>query len=106
MKNVIKKIVSVAMAFTLLGTGVAASNSISPDSNNTLVAYARCHNCGGGREYESMAPYQAPVWGCKTVTRIVNGRRVTEYKYYIAGYTTKYGRCRKCYSCNAFLYWS
>ena len=71
MKNVLKKIVSVAMAFTLLGTGVAISNSISPESNNTLVASAICHNCGGGREYESMAPYQSPVWDCKTVTKIV-----------------------------------
>ena len=105
MKNVLKKIVSVAMAFTLLGTGVAISNSISPESNNTLVASARCKYCGGGREYESMAPYQSPVWDYKTVTKIVNGRRVTELKPYIADYTTKYGRCRKCYSCNKFLYW-
>lgn len=47
MKNVIKKIASIAMAFTLLGTGTTVTNTISPKSSNTIVAdAASCkHNC-------------------------------------------------------------
>ena len=55
MKNVIKKIASIAMAFTLLGTGTAVTKTISPKSSNTLVASAgnsekTCH-CKTGRKY-------------------------------------------------------
>ncbi|WP_028515186.1 hypothetical protein [Ruminococcus flavefaciens] len=47
MKNVIKKIASIAMAFTLLGTGTAVTKTISPKSDNTLVAqaYIPSQNC-------------------------------------------------------------
>jgi len=41
MKNVIKKIASIALAFTLLGTGTAVIQTISPKSDNTIVASAR-----------------------------------------------------------------
>ena len=101
MKNVIKKIVSVAMAFTLLGTGVAISNSISPESNNTLVASARCPYCGGGREYESTAYRNEARFGSYPVKK---GNGVTEMKSYVY-YVPVRHICRKCYSCNAFLYW-
>lgn len=40
MKNVIKKISSIAMAFTLLGTGTALTNTISPKSNTAIIAMA------------------------------------------------------------------
>ena len=40
LKNVIKKISAVAMAFTLLGTGTAVANTFSPMSYNTLTANA------------------------------------------------------------------
>lgn len=40
MKNVIKKISAVAMAFTLLGTGIAATKTIAPEKDNTLTAQA------------------------------------------------------------------
>ena len=40
MKNVIKKIASIAMAFTLLGTGTAITKIIAPQEDNTLVASA------------------------------------------------------------------
>lgn len=52
MKNVIKKIASIAMAFTLLGTGTAVTRTISPKSNNTITANAAdtCH-CKTGRKY-------------------------------------------------------
>jgi hypothetical protein len=47
MKNTIKKIASIAMAFTLLGTGTVATKTISPKSDNTLVAqaYIPSQNC-------------------------------------------------------------
>lgn len=45
MKNLLKKISAVAMAFTLLGTGTAISKN-SPKPTNTLTAHAEfAHNC-------------------------------------------------------------
>lgn len=38
MKNIIKKIASIAMAFTLLGTGTAVTKTISPNYGSTLTA--------------------------------------------------------------------
>ena len=40
MKNAVKKITAAAMAFTLLGAGTTFTKTISPKSNNTLVASA------------------------------------------------------------------
>lgn len=40
MKNVIKKIAAVAMAFTMLGTGTAITETIAPKTNNSIVASA------------------------------------------------------------------
>lgn len=40
MKNVIKKITAVAMAFTMLGTGTAITKTITPKTNNSIVASA------------------------------------------------------------------
>lgn len=45
MKNAIKKIAATAMAFAILGSGTTAINTISPKSNNPLVASA-AHQCG------------------------------------------------------------
>ena len=43
MKNAIKKLAAIAMAFTLIGTGTTA---ISPNSHNTFIAHAaQEHNC-------------------------------------------------------------
>lgn len=44
MKNVIKKISAIAMAFTLLGTGTAITKSISPNSESFLTAEAYSKN--------------------------------------------------------------
>ena len=38
MNNIIKKVSAIAMAFTLLGTGTSIVKSVSPKSDNTLVA--------------------------------------------------------------------
>lgn len=40
MKNVIKKIAAVAMAFTMLGTGTAITETIAPKTDNSIVASA------------------------------------------------------------------
>ena len=63
MKNVIKKIASIAMAFTLLGTGTAVTKTISPKFDNTLVASAK-----------EKTWYKAGTW--KRITTIQkNGRK-------------------------------
>lgn len=52
MKNVLKKISAVAMAFTLLGAGTAVTKTVAPQSDNTMTAQAYIppqycdHNCG------------------------------------------------------------
>lgn len=59
MKNVIKKIAAMAMAFTLLGTGTAVSKAINPKTNNTLVASAAeelCKNVGN-KKYKVVAKH-------------------------------------------------
>ena len=40
MKNALKKIAAVAMAFTMLGAGVTATKTVYPKSDNSLVAHA------------------------------------------------------------------
>lgn len=44
MKNVIKKIAAVAMAFTLFGTGTTISKTVNPKSTTTLSAHAACNH--------------------------------------------------------------
>ncbi|SHM12459.1 hypothetical protein [Ruminococcus flavefaciens] len=55
MKNTIKKITAIAMAFTLLGTGTAISKSVNPQSSSTLVANAAdyCPSHNGTYTYDS-----------------------------------------------------
>ena len=50
MKNVLKKISAITLAFTLLGTGTAATKNVSSKSDNTLVAYAACQYHDGSRQ--------------------------------------------------------
>ena len=45
MKNVIKKISAIAMAFTLLGVGTVVTKSVAPKSDNTLTACAYSYPC-------------------------------------------------------------
>ncbi|MDD6058915.1 MAG: hypothetical protein PUB97_00860 [Ruminococcus sp.] len=45
MKKVIKKIAAVAMAFTLLGTGTAITNSASTKLPSTSITASAAHNC-------------------------------------------------------------
>lgn len=49
MKKAFKKLIAVAMAFTLLGTGTTLTKTIAPQKDNTIVASATtCNNCHGG----------------------------------------------------------
>jgi hypothetical protein len=49
MKNAIKKIAAIAMAFTLLGTGTAVTKTIAPQFDNSIIASAAtCYNCHEG----------------------------------------------------------
>ena len=48
MKNIIKKVSAIAMAFSLLGTGSAISKVISPDTQNSYIITAEAakkHKC-------------------------------------------------------------
>ena len=40
MKNTFKKIVAVAMAFTILGTGTAITKTVAPKFDNKITVYA------------------------------------------------------------------
>ncbi len=40
MRKIIKKIVAIAMAFTLIGTGTAITKTISPKSDSIIIVYA------------------------------------------------------------------
>ncbi|MBR6967206.1 MAG: hypothetical protein IKH78_01635 [Ruminococcus sp.] len=52
MKKAFKKLIAVAMAFTLLGTGTTLAKTIAPQKDNTIVASATtCNNCHGGSYY-------------------------------------------------------
>lgn len=80
MKNVIKKIASIAMAFTLLGTVTAVTKTISPKTDNSIVASAQAyipsqkckHNC---------RTYDGGIW----VEKLPNSREMVHYY-----------RCSKC----------
>lgn len=87
MKNVIKKILSIAMAFVLLGTGITVTKTFSPKFDNTIVADAasKCaHNC---RWYKIEGTLFKR-------TNIKNG---------IYTYEVKYCEFTKCYKCNTTI---
>ena len=75
MKNVFKKISAIAMAFTLLGTGISITKF-----DNTLVANAACQYHDGS---------------------IINGRRIVNYDENRARTTG----ARYCKCCRQFTGW-
>ena len=99
MKNVLKKIAATAMAFTLLGAGTAITKTVSPKSDNTLVASA-C-NCNARRYASTKQVYTGfhnePItklkWdGHKYVTIVVGYSIVNHYKTV---------PCIRCVNCGA-----
>ena len=61
MKNITKKIASIAMAFTLLCAGTAITNTVSPKSDNTIVIANAAHNCSDHVRYTSSATWTGSV---------------------------------------------
>lgn len=70
MKNVIKKVSAIAMAFTLLGTGSVVTKKVAPKSDNTLKAYAYMppqycnHSYGRHMVYVVVGPYIVNSYWC------------------------------------------
>ncbi len=96
MKNVIKKIAAVAMAFTMLGTGTAITETIAPKTNNSIVASAASYAPTCNHSSSTYKTYSA-WWNDPIVT--------TVYSYELRCYVTftinrqmryVYTRCSKC----------
>ncbi|MBQ6040458.1 MAG: hypothetical protein K5705_01945 [Oscillospiraceae bacterium] len=52
MKQVIKKITAIALAFTLIGAETAITKTIAPQADNSITAHAAtCNNCHSGSLY-------------------------------------------------------
>lgn len=91
MKNTLKKIASIAMAFTLLGAGTAITKNVSPKSDNTITASAACQYHDGS---------------------YANGRYITNYRldtsnysYYKSGGKWYKQTARYCRCCGSFTGW-
>ena len=96
MKNVIKRITAVAMAFTMLGTGTAITKTISPQSVNfSVTASAACnHSCPYATYsnwYDSGRPREMYEWRANwwDLGRI-------EYRYLYYQKRTVYWHCKSC----------
>ena len=88
MKNVIKKISSVALAFTLLGTGTTVTNKFYANSNTVIIASAA--KCNGHNN-----PYKRWSRWEKTGNREKDGWRTwVEWTRHESWF---------CTSCGAFL---
>ncbi len=108
MKNVIKRIASITMAVTLLGTGAAVSKNIAPQFDNAIIANAAscnhvagasARNKDGNWEYISMRKssslyydidiyYKMPV-RCVKCGELLWYRYKKEYCYYVTDKKTK-----------------
>lgn len=53
MKNVIKKIAAVAMAFAMIGTGNTIVKAVNPQANVGITAYAACNHNMPRKQYSS-----------------------------------------------------
>ena len=84
MNNIIKKVSAIAMAFTLLGTGTTIVKTVSPKSDNTLVASAKIHREYGDPdtpEYWVNAPssYDNFYQGCPYNVKVAWIQRTINY---------------------------
>ena len=100
MKNVIKRITAVAMAFTMLCTGTAITKTISPQSVNfSVTASAACnHSC----PYRTLGPaeyYRPKVLLESKVNWLAGGRIEQKYRYYQRNAVRW-----NCKSCGTVLY--
>lgn len=95
MKNAIKKIAAIAMAFTLLGTGTAITKTLNPESSNIgITADAACNHRNAHTVYTAWeVEYQFPTgnwkfdWG--------KFRAVSEWEIHeVRAYYSVCGSCR------------
>ena len=82
MKNVIKKISAITMAFTLLGTGTAISMAIAPLSANTLIVSAAFNSYNGTVKTQgsNLNVRSGPGTNYTIVRKLSNGSGVTIYE--------------------------
>jgi hypothetical protein len=96
MKNTIKKIAAIAMAFTLLGTGTAITKSINPESVNIgITANAACSHSNPRVTTTTKELSASP-------TGNTEWRGWHKYSEYVVAYET-YTKCT-CNSCGKLLY--
>ncbi len=89
MKKALKKLAAVAMAFTLLGTGTAFTNTITPQAGNKLIANAECMHKIGTHYSEWKVDTQFPYYdkdGNFVCRYVFQSRTVTDYCT-VCGYT-------------------
>ncbi len=82
MKDAIKKISAFAMAFTLLGTGTAISNTISPKFDNSITVNAAFNSYNGTVKTQgsNLNVRSGPGTNYKIIRKLSNGSRVTIYE--------------------------
>ena len=102
MKNAIKKLTAVAMAFTLLGTGTAVTKTIAPQFDTSITAHATsCNNCHGG-SYSIKTEYTDWEYVRDKISWFYNpliGRLMPiTYKVYKRTKITYCSMCKKVYS--------
>lgn len=102
MKNVIKKIASITMAFTLLGTGTAVTKTIAPQFDTSITAHATsCNNCHGGSYYikNEYTDWKYVGDGISWYYSPLTGRLLPRtYKVYKRTVKTYCNLCKKVYS--------
>lgn len=90
MKNIVKKIAAVTMAFTLLGTGTVITNTIKPQTNITLTAHAASCQYHGKQTYRIQ--YLGEIWYEYTWLNVLRREhQPVRYEYH-------------CSACKGFLY--
>lgn len=93
MKNVIKKIASVAMALTLLGTGSAVTKTVTPQTDNTITASAA--SCNHRTPYAVYGNWQT-TWKEYLDYKFNWWALQTQYKYCYHQKRTVEMRCVNC----------
>lgn len=63
MKKLIKKIVSIAMAFTILGAGSVITETVNPQLSNTITVSAACSHTVGSSSYGAWTLVEKKQWG-------------------------------------------
>lgn len=90
MKNVLKKISAIALAFTLLGTGTAVTKKVNPNSITTLGAHAECQYHYTQHPENIRIEYQSSIKGnkkyvyeikkCACCGQVISQRCLTNYR--------------------------